>query len=54
MFSWPLEGGPHVLLGSPGVLSGLLILSFAMIMLYLYGVEYRGDLLSESKNPEMG
>ncbi len=38
--------------GLVGVLYGPLILSFAMIMLYLYGAEYRGDLLSESKNTE--
>ena len=36
--------------GLAGILYGPLILSFAMIMLYLYGAEYRGDLLSESKN----
>ncbi len=36
--------------GLSGILYGPLILSFAMIMLYLYGVEYRGDLLSETKN----
>jgi predicted PurR-regulated permease PerM len=35
--------------GLAGILYGPLILSFAMIMLYLYGVEYRGELLSESK-----
>ncbi len=38
--------------GLVGILYGPLILSFAMIMLYLYGVEYRGDLLSESKTVE--
>jgi predicted PurR-regulated permease PerM len=38
--------------GLAGILYGPLILSFAMIMLYLYGVEYRGDLLSESKTVE--
>lgn len=38
--------------GLAGILYGPLILSFAMIMLYLYGAEYRGDLLSESKNTE--
>lgn len=36
--------------GLPGILYGPLILSFAMIMLYIYGAEYRGDLLSE-KDP---
>lgn len=36
--------------GLPGILYGPLILSFAMIMLYIYGAEYRGDLLSE-KHP---
>lgn len=35
--------------GLIGILYGPLILSFAMIMLYLYGVEYRGELLSDSK-----
>lgn len=35
--------------GLVGILYGPLILSFAMIMLYMYGTEYRDDLLSESK-----
>lgn len=39
--------------GLIGILYGPLILSFAMIMLYLYGVEYRGDLLSEGKQTEL-
>jgi predicted PurR-regulated permease PerM len=38
--------------GLVGIVYGPLILSFAMIMLYLYGAEYRGDLLSESKDIE--
>jgi predicted PurR-regulated permease PerM len=33
--------------GLAGILYGPLILSFAMIMLYLYSAEYRGDLLAE-------
>jgi predicted PurR-regulated permease PerM len=39
--------------GLVGVLYGPLILSFAMIMLYMYGAEYRDDLLSESKQTEI-
>jgi predicted PurR-regulated permease PerM len=39
--------------GLAGILYGPLILSFAMIMLYIYGAEYRDDLLSESKEMEM-
>jgi predicted PurR-regulated permease PerM len=39
--------------GLTGILYGPLILSFAMIMLYLYGVEYRGELLSESKETDL-
>jgi predicted PurR-regulated permease PerM len=35
--------------GLVGILYGPLILSFAMIMLYIYGAEYRDDLLSECK-----
>jgi predicted PurR-regulated permease PerM len=38
--------------GPAGILYGPLILSFAMIMLFLYGAEYRGDLLSECKTTE--
>jgi predicted PurR-regulated permease PerM len=38
--------------GLVGILYGPLILSFAMIMLYMYGAEYRDDLLSESKQIE--
>jgi predicted PurR-regulated permease PerM len=38
--------------GLAGILYGPLILSFAMIMLYMYGTEYRDDLLSESKQAE--
>jgi predicted PurR-regulated permease PerM len=38
--------------GLVGILYGPLILSFAMIMLYMYGTEYRDDLLSESKQTE--
>lgn len=33
--------------GLVGILYGPLILSFAMIMLYIYQVEYREDLLKE-------
>jgi len=36
--------------GLRGILYGPLILSFAMIMLYIYGVEYK-DELTESKHP---
>jgi predicted PurR-regulated permease PerM len=39
--------------GLSGILYGPLILSFAMIMLYLYGAEYRTDLLSESKTVDV-
>jgi len=35
--------------GLLGILYGPLILSFAMIMLYIYGVEYRTDLLEKNK-----
>jgi len=35
--------------GLAGILYGPLILSFAMIMLYIYGVEYREDLLAGNK-----
>lgn len=35
--------------GLPGILYGPLILSFAMIMLYIYGVEFHEDLLSPAK-----
>jgi predicted PurR-regulated permease PerM len=35
--------------GLAGILYGPLILSFAMIMLYIYGVEYREDLLGAKK-----
>lgn len=42
-------GGVQIF-GLPGILYGPLILSFSMIMLYIYGVEFGGDLLSaESK-----
>ena len=36
--------------GLKGILYGPLILSFAMIMLFIYGVEY-GDELTEYKHP---
>jgi predicted PurR-regulated permease PerM len=36
--------------GLLGILYGPLILSFAMIMLYMYGAEYREDLLAEEKS----
>jgi predicted PurR-regulated permease PerM len=39
--------------GLSGILYGPLILTFAMIMLYIYGAEYRGDLLSESKSVDL-
>ncbi len=35
--------------GLVGILYGPLILSFAMVMLYIYGVEYREELLSNGK-----
>lgn len=35
--------------GLLGILYGPLILSFAMIMLYMYGAEYRSDLLAEEE-----
>ncbi len=35
--------------GLAGVLYGPLSLAFAMVMLYIYGVEYRGDLLAGDK-----
>jgi len=37
--------------GLAGILYGPLILSFAMVMLYIYGAEYREDLLSGNKEP---
>jgi predicted PurR-regulated permease PerM len=37
--------------GLVGILYGPVILSFAMIMLYIYGVEYREDLLDGKKEP---
>jgi predicted PurR-regulated permease PerM len=37
------------LFGLAGILYGPLILSFAMIMLYIYGVEYREDLAAADK-----
>lgn len=37
--------------GLLGILYGPLILSFAMIMLYMYGAEYREDLLAEKEAP---
>lgn len=42
--------------GLAGILYGPLILSFAMVMLYIYGAEYREDLLSGYKGlpPEDG
>ena len=38
--------------GLAGILYGPLILSFAMIMLFIYGTEYRDDLLGENKADE--
>jgi predicted PurR-regulated permease PerM len=37
--------------GLAGILYGPLILSFAMVMLYIYGAEYREDLLGADKGP---
>ncbi len=39
--------------GLKGILYGPLILSFAMIMLFIYGVEYRDELIGY-KNPGEG
>lgn len=38
--------------GLLGILYGPLILSFAMIMLYMYGAEYREDLLAGNETPD--
>jgi hypothetical protein len=37
-----------------GILYGPLILSFAMIMLFIYGVEYRDDLIEYKHLGENG
>jgi predicted PurR-regulated permease PerM len=40
--------------GLKGILYGPLILSFAMIMLFIYGVEYRDDLIEYKHLGENG
>jgi predicted PurR-regulated permease PerM len=40
--------------GLIGILYGPLILSFAMIMLFIYGVEYRDDLMEYKGQGERG
>jgi len=47
-------GDPSFHFGLKGALYRPLILSFAMIMLFIYGVEYRDDLIEYKSNGQPG